>query len=60
MTGINQDTAEQSKLPPLDILRSYRAPQGPTKAKFGQLLIPLRNGGKIRVGDRVIVLETKK
>ena len=60
MTGINQDTAEQYKLPPLDILRTYRAPQGPTHAKFGQFLLPLKAGGKIKIGDRVTVLDFKK
>ena len=60
MTGINQDTAEQCKLPPLDVLRTYRAPRGPTHAKFGQLLIPLKTGGKIRVGDHVVVQQIRK
>ena len=60
VTGIHQDTAEQLKVPPLDILRTYRAPRGPAHAQFGQLLLPLKAGGKIRIGDPVIVLEYKK
>ena len=59
LTGVHQDTAKQLKLPPLDILRTYRAPGGPDKAQFGQLLLPLKTGGKIKIGDRVEVLEYK-
>ena len=60
MTCIDQDTGNQDKMGPLDILRIYRAPLGPTHANFGQLLIPLQSGTKVRVGDRVEVLELKK
>ena len=60
MTGINQDTGEQDKFGPLEILRTYRAPRGPTHAMFGQLLIPLQAGGKVKLGDPVQVLEMKK
>ena len=60
MTGIHQETAEQLKVPPLDILRTYRAPQGPAYAKFGQLLLPLKTGGKIKIGDKITVLEYRK
>lgn len=60
MTGIDQDTGEVDKLGPLDVLRTYRAPAGPTHAMFGQLLIPLQSGGRVRVGDRVTVVERKK
>ena len=57
MTGVHQDTGQQIKLPPLDILRTYRVPHGPARAEFGQLLLPLTTGGKIKIGDRVNVLE---
>ena len=60
MTGINQDTGEEDKLGPLEILRQYRAPKGPTHAMFGQLMIPLQAGGKIKIGDIVTVLDKKK
>ena len=60
MTGIDQDTGAQDKLGPLEILRGYRAPRGPTHAMFGQLMVPLQAGGRIRVGDAVEVLERKK
>ena len=60
MTGINQDTGEEDKLGPLEILRQYRAPKGPTHAVFGQLMIPLQAGGKIKIGDVVTVLDKKK
>lgn len=60
MTGINQDTGEEDKLGPLEILRQYRAPKGPTHAMFGQLMIPLQAGGKIKIGDVVTVLDKKK
>ena len=60
MTGINQDTGQQDKLGPLEILRTYRAPQGPTHAMFGQLMIPLQAGGQVKIGDPVEVLEKKK
>ncbi len=60
MTGINQETGEQDKLGPLEILRAYRAPRGPTHAMFGQLMIPLQAGGRVRLGDAVEVIEKKK
>jgi len=60
VTGIDQETGEQDKLGPLEILRGYRAPRGPTHAMFGQLMVPLQVGGRIRVGDAVEVLERKK
>ena len=60
MTGINQDTGEVDKLGPLDILRTYRAPQGPGHARFGQQMIPLQKTGKVRIGDIVQVMEWKK
>ena len=60
MTGINQDTGEEDKLGPLEILRQYRAPKGPTHAMFGQLMMPLQAGGKIKIGDVVTVLDKKK
>ena len=59
-TAVNQDTGEIDKLGPLEILRGYRAPGGPTHARFGQLMIPLQAGGRIRVGDTVEVIERKK
>jgi uncharacterized protein YcbX len=59
LTGVHQDTGELLKLPPLDILRTYRAPEGPSKVEFGQLLLPLKFGGKIKIGDRVNILEYK-
>ncbi|KAL5466825.1 hypothetical protein EMCRGX_G030976 [Ephydatia muelleri] len=60
MTCIDQDTGKQDKMGPLDILRIYRAPKGPTHSIFGQLLVPLQSGARVRVGDRVEVLERKK
>ena len=60
MTSIDQESAEVDKLPPLDILRTYRAPGGPTHAMFGQLLLPLQFGGRVKVGDKVTVIEKKK
>lgn len=59
MTGIHQDTGEQDKLGPLEILRAYRAPQGPTHALFGQLMIPLQ-GGQVKLGDPVEIMDKKK
>ena len=60
MTGVDQESGEVDKLGPLDILRTYRAPNGPLHAKFGQLMIPLQRSGKVRVGDVVQILERKK
>lgn len=60
VTGINQDTGEQDKLGPLEILREYRAPRGPTHAMFGQLMIPLQAGGKVKLGDPVEIIDKKK
>ncbi len=60
MTGINQDNAEQDKLGPLEILRTYRAPRGPTHAMFGQLMIPLQAGGQVKIGDPVEIIDRKK
>ena len=58
MTGINQDTGDEDKLGPLEILRQYRAPDG--HAKFGQFMIPLQKGSKVKLGDTVTVLDRKK
>ena len=60
MTAVNQDTGVVDKLGPLDILRTYRAPGGPTHAMFGQLMLSLQSGGRVRVGDKVTVMERKK
>jgi len=60
VTGIDQATGEPDKFGPLEILREYRAPRGPTHAMFGQLMVPLQSGGRIRIGDTVEVLERKK
>ena len=60
MTGINQDTGDEDKLGPLEILRQYRAPDGPDHAKFGQFMIPLQKGSKVKLGDTVTVLDRKK
>ena len=59
MTGIDQETGEQDKLGPLEILRGYRAQEGPNHAKFGQLMIPLQSGGKLKLGDPVEILMKK-
>jgi uncharacterized protein YcbX len=60
MTAVDQDTGEVDKLGPLEILRQYRAPQGPSKALFGQFMLPLQYGGKIQIGDTVTILDFKK
>ena len=60
MTCNNQDTGEKDKFGPLDMLRTYRAPKGPTHAMFGMKLVPLKPEGVIRVGDTVTVLERRK
>ena len=60
MTAVNQETGVPDKVGPLDILREYRAPMGPTHALFGQHTIPLQKGGTIRLGDSVTVLDKKK
>lgn len=60
MTAVDQKSGVVDKYGPLEVLRSYRAPLGPTHACFGQLLIPLQLGGVVRLGDEVTVLETKK
>ena len=60
MTAVNQKTGVVDKHGPLEVLRSYRAPLGPTHARFGQLLIPLQLGGVVRLGDEIVVVETKK
>ena len=59
MTGVDQESGETDKLGPLEILRGYRAPRGPTHAMFGQILVPVEVGGKVRVGDSVQVLKKK-
>lgn len=59
MTGIDQTSGLVDKVGPLEILRIFRAPQGPTHAMFGQLLIPLQPG-TVRLGDQITVLELKK
>jgi len=59
MTGIDQTTGAVDKSGPLEVLRQYRAPQGPTHARFGQLLIPLQTG-TVKLGDTVTVLDHKK
>ena len=38
---------------------TYCAPAGPTHAMFGQLMLPLQVGGKVRVGDEVTVMDRK-
>lgn len=60
MTGIDQGTGVVDKLGPLEILRSYRAPRGPTHAQFGQLMIPLQPGGTVKLGDSVHIMDRKK
>ena len=60
MTAVHQDTGVIDKLGPLDVLRTYRAPAGPTHAMFGQLMLPLQVGGKVRVGDEVTQMDRKK
>ena len=60
MTGVDQETGDVDKLGPLDVLRTYRAPRGPLHAKFGQLLVPLQQSGRVRVGDIVQIIERKK
>ena len=61
MTAVQQDTGV--KLGPLDVLRTYRAPAGPTHAMFGQLILPLQDvvGGIMweYVGDEMMVMDRK-
>ena len=59
-TSVNQETGLVDKIGPIDILRKYRAPQGPTYANFGQHLIPLQKSGKVHVGDIIQIIERKK
>lgn len=61
MTTINQMTGEKEGKEPLKTLASYRTPKRSVKKKilFGQNLIAESEGGVLRVGDRVEVLETK-
>ena len=60
MTAVDQTSGEVDKIGSLEILRKYRAPGGPTKAKFGRYMLPLQAGGKIKIGDTVTVLDRKK
>ena len=60
MTAVDQATGETDKIGPLEVLRTYRAPRGAGHAEFGVLLVPLRTGGEIHVGDTVKVLEYLK
>lgn len=60
MTGVNQETGVADKTRPNNILRKYRAPQGPIQASFGQHLIPLQKSGKVHVGDTIQIIERKR
>ena len=60
MTCIDQETGEQDKFGPLDMLRTFRAPDGPAHAKFGRGIAPLHYPATIHVGDKVTVLERVK
>ena len=59
-TSVNQETGVEDKTGPIDILRKYRAPRGPTHANFGQHLIPLQKSGKVHVGDTIQIIEKKR
>ena len=53
MTAVDQTSGEVDKIGPLEILMKYRAPGGPTKAKFGRYMLPLQAGEKFKIGDTV-------
>lgn len=58
MTTINQETGEKDGAEPLKTLASYRKKNG--KVLFGRYLIAENVGEKVKVGDKVEILETAK
>lgn len=61
ITTIDQTKGEKQGTEPLKTLASYRIPKRSIKKKilFGQNLIAENVGGKLNVGDKVEVIETK-
>lgn len=62
MTTIEQTTGEKDGKEPLKTLADFRIPKRSIKKKilFGQNLIAENAGARLRVGDRIEVLETKR
>jgi uncharacterized protein YcbX len=62
MTTINQETGISDGKEPLKTLAAYRLVKraGKSKINFGQNLIAENFGAKVRLGDAVEILETKK
>ena len=62
MTTIEQTTGEKDGKEPLKTLASFRIPKRSLKKKilFGQNLIAETAGARLRVGDKIEVLETKR
>lgn len=62
MTTIDQETGISDGKEPLKTLATYRLVKraGASKINFGQNLIPENIGAKIKFGDRVEIIETKR
>ena len=62
ITTIEQTTGEKQGVEPLKTLSNYRIPKRSVKRKilFGQNSISEGDGGVLRVGDKIEVLETKE
>lgn len=62
VTTINQETGEIAGKEPLKTLSTYRLVKrgGKSKINFGQNLIAENAGAKIRVGDKVEIIESKR
>ena len=62
MTTIDQQTGRSAGVEPLKTLASYRLVKklGKQKINFGQNLIAEKSGERIKLGDRVTILETRK
>lgn len=62
MTTIDQETGISEGKEPLKTLANYRLVKraGKSKINFGQNLIAENAGAKIKLGDKVEIIETKK
>ena len=60
LTSVDQETGEIDKFGPIDMLRTYRAPRGPTHACFGRKLVPLKPQSTVSIGDKVEIIERSK